>query len=165
MSSLISINGRKIGADYSPYIIAEMSANHNGSIDNAYKIIDMAKKSGADAIKLQTYTPDTITMNIKNNDFIINEGLWSGKSLYELYEEAFMPWEWHKPLFDYANKLNITIFSSPFDITAITNKSVFLFISSDNFSNFKNLTFSGTLQSRVGCFFFELIISIKSFSK
>ena len=119
MSVMFTIKGRKIGVDYPPYIIAEMSANHNGSIDNAYKIIDMAKKSGADAIKLQTYTPDTITMNIKNNDFIINEGLWSGKSLYELYEEAFMPWEWHKPLFDYANKLNITIFSSPFDITAI----------------------------------------------
>jgi N-acetylneuraminate synthase len=119
MSGLINIDGRKIGMDYSPYIIAEMSANHNGNIDNAYKIIDMAKACEADAIKLQTYRPDTITMDINTPEFMIEGGLWDGRSLYELYEEAFMPWEWHRPLFDYAQKLNITIFSSPFDNTAV----------------------------------------------
>jgi len=119
MNGLININGRDIGIDYSPYIIAEMSANHNGNIDNAYKIIEMAKACGADAIKLQTYRPDTITMDINTPEFMIEGGLWDGRSLYELYEEAYMPWEWHRPLFDYAEKLNITIFSSPFDNTAV----------------------------------------------
>jgi pseudaminic acid synthase len=116
---MISINERKIGADYPPYIIAEMSANHNGHINNAYKIIDMAKDSGADAVKLQTYRPDTITMDMSTPEFIIEGGLWDGKSLYELYQGAFMPWEWHKPLFEYAKKIGITIFSSPFDNTAV----------------------------------------------
>ena len=115
----ISINNRKIGQEYLPYVIAEMSANHNGDINNAYKIIDMAKVSGADAVKLQTYHPDTITMDMKTPDFMIKGGLWDGQSLYELYKGAFMPWEWHKPLFDYAKKVGITIFSSPFDNTAV----------------------------------------------
>jgi N-acetylneuraminate synthase len=119
MSNFININGRKIGSDYSPYIIAEMSANHNGDISNAYKIIDMAKSCGADAIKLQTYRPDTITMDMNTPEFMIEGGLWDGQSLYELYQSAFMPWEWHKPLFDYACKIGITIFSSPFDNTAV----------------------------------------------
>ncbi len=119
MSGSININGRKIGVDYSPYIIAEMSANHNGNIDNAFKIIDMAKACGADAIKLQTYHPDKITMDINTPEFMIKGGLWDGQSLYELYKGAFMPWEWHKPLFDYAQEVNITIFSSPFDNTAV----------------------------------------------
>jgi len=115
----ISINSRKIGQAYPPYIIAEMSANHNGDINNAYKIVNMAKASGADAVKLQTYTPDTLTIDSKLPDFQIKEGLWVGQSLYELYKGAFMPWEWHKPLFDYAKKVGITIFSSPFDKTAV----------------------------------------------
>jgi len=115
----ISINNKKIGRKYPPYIIAEMSANHNGDIDNAYKIIDMAKASGADAVKLQTYTADTITMDMKTPEFMIEGGLWDGQSLYELYKGAYMPWEWHKPLFDYAKKVGITIFSSPFDNTAV----------------------------------------------
>ena len=119
MSEFISINGRKIGAGHSPYIIAEMSANHNGDISNAYKIIDMAKASGADAVKLQTYHPDMITMNLKTPEFMIKGGLWDGQSLYELYQDAFMPWEWHQQLFDYAKKIGITIFSSPFDNTAV----------------------------------------------
>jgi pseudaminic acid synthase len=119
MSQVIAINGRKIGVDYSPYVIAEMSANHNGDINNAYKIIDMAKASGADAVKLQTYHPDTITMDMNTPEFMIEGGLWDGQSLYELYKGAFMPWEWHKPLFDYAKKTGITIFSSPFDNTAV----------------------------------------------
>ena len=119
MNNFITINGRKIGIGYPPFIVAEMSANHNGDIDNAYKIIDMAKLSGADCIKMQTYTPDTITIDSDLPDFQIKEGLWEGQSLYELYSSALTPWEWHKPLFDYAKKLNITIFSSPFDNTAV----------------------------------------------
>jgi len=115
----LKINGREIGELYAPYVIAEVSANHNGSIDAARKIIEVAKKSGADAVKLQTYRPDTITMDIDTEDFMINGGLWAGKSLYELYESAHMPWEWHKPLFDFARNLDITIFSSPFDKTAV----------------------------------------------
>ena len=119
MSQVIRINGRKIGTDYSPYVIAEMSANHNGDINNAYKIIDMAKAAGADCVKLQTYHPDTITMDMNTPEFMIEGGLWDGQSLYELYKGAYMPWEWHKPLFDYAKKIGITIFSSPFDNTAV----------------------------------------------
>jgi N-acetylneuraminate synthase len=115
----IFINNRKIGQECLPYVIAEMSANHNGDINNAYKIIDMAKASGADAVKLQTYHPDTITMDIKTPDFMIEGGLWNGQSLHELYKGAYMPWEWHKFLFDYAKKIGITIFSSPFDNTAV----------------------------------------------
>ena len=119
MNNLITINGRKIGNSFLPYIIAEMSANHNGDINNAYKIIDMAKSSGADCVKLQTYTPDTLTIDSKLPDFQLTEGLWAGQSLYELYKGAFMAWEWHQPLFDYAKKVGITIFSSPFDNTAV----------------------------------------------
>lgn len=119
LNNFIEINNRKIGQDYPPYIIAEMSANHNGSLEDAFEIIRLAKESGADAIKLQTYTPDTITLDEKSSDFQINEGLWAGKTLYDLYKEAYMPWEWHKPLFDYAKRNEITIFSSPFDKSAI----------------------------------------------
>ena len=115
----IFINNRKIGQECLPYVIAEMSANHNGDINNAYKIIDMAKASGADAVKLQTYTPDTLTIDSDLPDFQLTEGLWAGQTLYELYKGAFMPWEWHQPLFDYAKKVGITIFSSPFDNTAV----------------------------------------------
>jgi pseudaminic acid synthase len=115
----MKINNRLINVENPPYVIAEMSANHNGDINNAYKIIDMAKTAGADAVKLQTYKPDTITMDIHTPEFMIEGGLWDGQSLYELYESAFMPWEWHKPLFEYAQKIGITIFSSPFDNTAV----------------------------------------------
>ena len=115
----MKINNRLINVENPPYVIAEMSANHNGDINNAYKIIDMAKTAGADAVKLQTYKPDTITMDMHTPEFMIVGGLWDGQSLYELYESAFMPWEWHKPLFEYAQKIGITIFSSPFDNTAV----------------------------------------------
>ena len=115
----IEIAGRSIGVDHAPYIIAEMSANHNGNIENAIKIIEAAKQCGADAVKLQTYRPDTITMNCDSEDFQIHGGLWDGRTLYELYEEAHMPWEWHAPLFEHARKQGITIFSSPFDNTAV----------------------------------------------
>jgi pseudaminic acid synthase len=115
----IKINGRSIGPSYPPYVVAEISANHNGSLDIGFKLIEEAKKAGADAVKLQTYRPDTITLNSDNEDFKIHGGLWDGRTLYELYEEAHMPWDWHKPLFDHARQVGITIFSSPFDNTAI----------------------------------------------
>jgi pseudaminic acid synthase len=115
----IQIAGRPIGPDHSPYVIAEVSANHNGKLETAMRIIEEAKKAGADAAKLQTYKPDTITLNCDSEDFKIRGGLWDGRTLYELYEEAHMPWEWHKPLFEHARKVGITLFSSPFDNTAI----------------------------------------------
>lgn len=118
MSNIV-IAGRSIGADYPPYVIAELSANHNGKLETALRIIEEAKRAGADAVKLQTYKPDTITLNCDSEDFKIHGGLWNGRTLYELYEEAHMPWEWHAPLFEYAKKLGITIFSSPFDKTAV----------------------------------------------
>ncbi|MFB2704982.1 pseudaminic acid synthase [Marinobacter shengliensis] len=115
----IEIAGRPIGNEYEPYIIAEMSANHNGNIETAFRIIEEAKKAGADAVKIQTYTPDTITLNSDLPDFQIEGGLWDGKTLYELYEWAHTPWDWHKPMFEHARKLGITMFSSPFDTTAV----------------------------------------------
>ena len=119
MPEELTIAGRKIGEQYSPYIIAEMSANHNGDLDTAFKIIEEAKRAGADAVKIQTYTADTITLKSNLPDFQISDGLWAGRTLYELYEWAHTPWAWHKPLFEHARKHDITIFSSPFDNTAV----------------------------------------------
>ncbi|MDP9940102.1 pseudaminic acid synthase [Ectopseudomonas alcaliphila] len=119
MDKCINIDGRKIGSAHLPYVIAEMSANHNGSIDTAFAIIAQAKQAGADAVKIQTYRPDTITLDSALPDFQIHDGLWAGKTLYQLYEWAHTPWEWHTLLFDYARKLGITMFSSPFDSTAV----------------------------------------------
>ena len=113
------INHRPIGPGYPPYIIAEMSANHNGSLQTAFRIIDEAKKAGADAVKIQSYTADTITLPCESEDFMIRGGLWDGQSLYGLYQKAHMPWEWHQPLFDYARAAGITLFSSPFDESAV----------------------------------------------
>lgn len=113
------IAGRAIGERHPPYIIAEMSANHNGSIESAFRLLKVAKAAGADAVKLQTYRPETMTLSSDFPDFFINDGLWKGYTLYNLYEWAHTPWEWHKPLFDYARQLDITIFSSPFDKTAV----------------------------------------------
>lgn len=115
----ITIANRRIGSDQPPYIIAEISANHNGKLETALKIIDAAKAAGADAVKLQTYRPDTITLDCATEDFCIRGGLWDGRTLYELYQQAHMPWEWHAPLFAHARKVGITIFSSPFDSTAV----------------------------------------------
>ena len=116
---MIKICGKKIGPGFPPYIVAELSANHNGNVETARKIIEAAKQSGADAIKVQTYTADTLTIDCDHEDFRIHGGLWDGRTLYDLYEEAHMPWEWHQPLFEHARELGITIFSSPFDSTAV----------------------------------------------
>jgi pseudaminic acid synthase len=114
-----TIADRAIGPGESPYVIAEMSANHNGSLDDAKRIIDMAAEAGADAVKMQTYTPDTITLDADRPEFQIKGGLWDGETLYSLYQKAYTPWEWHAPLFDHARAAGVTIFSSPFDPTAV----------------------------------------------
>jgi pseudaminic acid synthase len=115
----MNINNRLISNDTEPYIIAELSANHNGSIERAFKSILTAKETGVDAVKIQTYTADTMTIDCDMEDFQIKGGLWDGYNLYELYTQAQTPYEWHKPLFDYAKKIGITIFSSPFDESAV----------------------------------------------
>ena len=118
-NDFIVIDGTRIGNDHRPYVIAEMSANHNGRIETAFDLISAAKKADANAVKLQTYKPDTITLHCDTEEFRISGGLWDGRTLYDLYQEAHMPWEWHAPLFDHAKELDITIFSSPFDNTAV----------------------------------------------
>lgn len=115
----ISIAGRRIGRAHPPYVIAELSANHNGSLATALRIVVAAKQAGAAAVKLQTYTPDTITLDSDGEGFRIHGGLWDGRTLYDLYREAHMPWDWHATLFAHARQLDITIFSSPFDTTAV----------------------------------------------
>jgi len=117
----MKISNFEIGNNYKPFIIAEMSGNHNQSLDRAKEIIKAAADSGAHAIKLQTYTADTMTINHTGGLFDItdNNSLWYGRNLYELYEEAHTPWDWHKPLFDYAKELDLICFSTPFDETAV----------------------------------------------
>jgi len=117
--STFAIAGRQIGPTEPPYIIAELSGNHNGDINRALRLIEVAKEAGADAVKLQTYTADTITLDHDGPDFLIKGGPWDGRRLYELYSEAHTPWEWHPALFAYAAKLGVHCFSSPFDPTAI----------------------------------------------
>ena len=119
MNKVFEINGRKIGFEHPPYIIAELSANHNGDIQRALETIKSAYESGADAIKIQTYTADTMTINSDRPEFKITGGLWDGYTLYDLYKWAETPFEWHKEIFDYATSLGITIFSTPFDETAV----------------------------------------------
>ena len=118
---MMQINGRDISQAERPYLIAEMSGNHNHSLDRAMEIVSAAANSGADAIKLQTYTADTLTLDVDMPGFVIEDekSLWAGRRLYDLYEEAHTPWEWHKPLMDHAKSLGIDCFSSPFDATAV----------------------------------------------
>ena len=115
----ITINGRKIGPSQPPYIIAELSANHNGNIERAFETIKAARDSGADAIKIQTYTADTMTIDCDSEEFMIRGGLWDGYKLYDLYKWAETPFEWHRAIFDYAASIGITLFSTPFDESAV----------------------------------------------
>jgi N-acetylneuraminate synthase len=115
----VVIDGVKIGPDHPPYIIAELSANHNGSLEHALSTIDEAKKRGASAIKLQTYTADTMTIDSDRPEFLIKGGPWDGFKLYDLYKWAETPFEWHKAMFEHARKIGITVFSTPFDETAV----------------------------------------------
>jgi pseudaminic acid synthase len=118
---MITINNRKIGFGETPFIIAEMSANHNQSIERALEIVEAAANAGAHALKIQTYRPDTMTLNLVEREFSISDSksLWSGKSLYQLYDEAHMPWEWHQPIFERARELGLLAFSTPFDDTSV----------------------------------------------
>ncbi|HMK04894.1 MAG TPA: N-acetylneuraminate synthase family protein, partial [Ferruginibacter sp.] len=114
----INLAGIPVGSDHKPFIIAEMSGNHNQSLDRALQIVDAAADAGAHAIKLQTYTADTMTM--KGAYTIQDESsLWNGRELYDLYKEAYTPWEWHEPIFNHARKRGLIPFSSPFDETAV----------------------------------------------
>lgn len=113
------IGNRAIGRGYSPFIIAEMSGNHNQSLQRALEIVEAAAKAGAHAIKLQTYTPDTMTLDLDEREFHVEHPLWGGQSLYRLYQQAFTPWEWHAPIFERARELGILAFSSPFDASAV----------------------------------------------
>lgn len=115
----IKINGREIGPESPPYIIAELSANHNGDIERAFETIKSARDQGAHAIKIQTYTADTMTIDCESEEFMIRGGLWDGFKLYDLYRWAETPFEWHKAIFEYAASIGITIFSTPFDETAV----------------------------------------------
>jgi len=115
----VIINGRKIGGENPAYIVAEMSANHNGDFERAVQLVKAAKKSGADAVKVQTYTPDTITIDCDNEYFKIKDTIWEGKTLYDLYGEAFTPWEWQPKLKNIADEIGIDFFSSPFDSSAV----------------------------------------------
>ncbi len=115
----MKIGNREIGGEEPVFIIAELSANHNGNLETALETIKAAKRAGADCIKLQTYTPDTITIDSRKEDFLIKGTIWEGKNLYKLYEEAYTPWEWHKSLFEAAANEGLLCFSSPFDKTAV----------------------------------------------
>ncbi|PJZ02005.1 pseudaminic acid synthase [Bacillus vallismortis] len=117
----ITLEGRKIGPNHPPFIIAEMSGNHNQSLERAFHIIEEASKAGAHALKIQTYTADTMTLNMNTKDFKIEDenSLWSGRTLYTLYEQAYTPWEWHKPIFDKCRELGMIPLSTPFDESSV----------------------------------------------
>lgn len=119
MTTTFSIAGRTICDSEPPFVIAEISGNHNGEIERAFRLVDAAKQAGADAVKFQTYTADTITIDHHGPGFVIEGGLWNGRSLYDLYREAHTPWDWHPALFEHARQIGIIPFSSPFDPTAV----------------------------------------------
>ena len=121
MNASITIGNRQVGLDHPPFVIAEMSGNHNQSLERALAIVEAAAKSGAHALKLQTYTADTMTLDIEEGEFYIEDpnSLWKGASLHKLYQQAYTPWEWHKPIFDRANELGMLAFSTPFDESAV----------------------------------------------
>ena len=137
---MIRIADRTIGNGFPPLIIAEMSGNHNQSLDRALALVDAAAESGAHALKIQTYTADTMTLDIKRGEFVVGdaESLWGGKSLYELYQEAFTPWEWHQPILERCAKLGMIGFSTPFDETAVA------FLESLNVPCYKIASFENT---------------------
>ena len=118
---MITIGNRKVGTGEPPFIIAEMSGNHNQSLERALEIVEVAARTGAHALKIQTYTPDTMTLDLEEREFHISDpgSLWAGTSLYKLYGQAHTPWEWHKPIFERARELGIIAFSTPFDATAV----------------------------------------------
>jgi N-acetylneuraminate synthase len=154
----IQIGNREIGAGHAPFVIAEMSGNHNQSLERALEIVEAAAKTGAHALKIQTYTPDTMTLDLDEREFHISDpcSLWTGKSLYKLYGEAYTPWEWHKPIFDRARELGIIAFSTPFDDTAVD------FLESLNVPCYKIASFENTdlpLIRRVAATGKPLIIS------
>lgn len=137
---MINIAGRRIGMGEQPFIIAEMSGNHNQSLERALAIVDAAAKAGAHALKIQTYTPDTMTIDLDEREFHISDSksLWAGASLYKLYGEAYTPWEWHQPIFDHARALGMIPFSTPFDETAVD------FLESLNVPCYKIASFENT---------------------
>jgi len=136
----IQIADRKIGKDDKPFVIAEMSGNHNHSLERALAIVDAAAEAGVDALKLQTYTADTMTLDLADGEFTIGDkdNIWQGKSLYQLYQEAYTPWEWHKPIFDRCEEKGILAFSSPFDASAVD------FLESLNVPAYKIASFENT---------------------
>lgn len=140
MNTTIAIGNRLVGSDQPPFIIAEMSGNHNRSLDRALKIVEQAAASGAHALKIQTYTADTLTIDHQSEDFQINDtgSLWKGKSLYQLYQEAYTPWEWHEKIFDRCKELGMIGFSTPFDETSIG------FLESINAPMYKIASFENT---------------------
>jgi N-acetylneuraminate synthase len=140
MTSSFKIGSRSIGQDQPPFVIAEMSGNHNQSLERALTIVDAAAKAGAHALKLQTYTPDTMTIESSDKGFVIDDkkSLWNGDSLYGLYQKAYTPWEWHEPIMRHAEKLGMVCFSTPFDETALE------FLESLNVQCYKIASFENT---------------------
>jgi pseudaminic acid synthase len=121
LSTGFDLSGRRVGLDAPPFVIAEMSGNHNQSLERAFEIVEAAARAGAHGLKIQTYTPDTMTLDLHEGEFFIadKENLWSGTTLYKLYEQAHTPWEWHRPIFEHARKFGMLPFSTPFDATAV----------------------------------------------
>tara|TARA_B110000046_G_C12968575_1_gene387880 strand:+ start:250 stop:1320 length:1071 start_codon:yes stop_codon:yes gene_type:complete len=121
MINELRISNRPIGQKHAPFVIAEMSGNHNQSLERALEIVEAVAKTGSHALKIQTYTPDTMTLDLDEGEFLVSDpkSLWQGKSLYDLYGEAYTPWEWHKPIFERARELGLIPFSTPFDVTAV----------------------------------------------